>query len=100
MDTLQKIQTKIHQGDFRFSDHAVKRMISRKIVREELEQAISNGEVIEEYPDDKYSPTCLIYGKSKSGRHLHVHVSVPRKVVVITAYDPDPAEWDNYRTRR
>jgi hypothetical protein len=78
----------------------IKKMISRRIVREEPERAISNGEVIEEYPDDKYSPTCLIYGKSKSGRHLHVHVSVPPKVVVITTYDPDPAEWDNYRTRR
>jgi hypothetical protein len=100
MDILQKIQTKIHEGDFRFSDHAIKRMISRRIIREELEQAISAGEIIEEYPDDKYSPTCLIYGMSKSGRHLHVHISVPPKVVVITTYEPDPAEWDNYRIRR
>jgi len=100
MNTLQKIQAKIHEGDFRFSDHAIKRMISRRIVRKELEQAISNGEIIDQYPEDKYSPTCLIYGRSESGRHLHVHVSVPPKVVVITTYEPDPTEWCNYRIRR
>ncbi len=75
-------------------------MISRKIIREEMEHAILKGQIIEEYPDDKYSPTCLIYGKSEAGRHLHIHLSVPPKVVVITTYEPDPAEWDNYQIRR
>lgn len=98
--TITVIQDKIEQGDHRFSDHAVKRMIERNIDRREVEQAILNGEIIEEYPDDKYSPSCLIYGRTGQGRPLHVQVSLPPKVVIITVYEPDPVDWVDYRFRR
>jgi hypothetical protein len=98
--SLTGIQDKIFKGEYRVSDHAVKRMIKRSIERHETVEAILNGEIIEEYPDDKYSPSCLIYGKTKAGRKLHVQVSLPPKVVVITTYDPDPAEWIDFRIRR
>jgi hypothetical protein len=62
--------------------------------------SIGNTEIIEEYPNDKYSPSCLVNGVSKAGRHLHVQISVPPTVAVITAYDPDPTEWIGYRVRR
>lgn len=58
------------------------------------------GETIEEYPDDKYSPSCLIYGKTDTGRDLHVQLSLPSSVVIITVYDPDPEEWINCKIRR
>ena len=69
---LESIRDKIFQGDYRFSDHAVKQMIIRSISRKELQEAVVDGELIEEYPDDKYSPSCLIYGKTKADRDLHV----------------------------
>jgi len=65
---IYHIQAKIRTGDYRFSDHAVKRMIKRAINRHEIEEAILTGESVEEYPDDKYLPTCLIYGKTHEGR--------------------------------
>ncbi|MBN2031911.1 MAG: DUF4258 domain-containing protein [Deltaproteobacteria bacterium] len=40
----------------------MKRMIRRSIDRVEVEEAVLRGEIIEEYPDDKYSPSFLIYG--------------------------------------
>jgi len=43
-------------------------MIKRAINRHEIEEVILTGESVEEYPDDKYSPTCLIYGKTHEGR--------------------------------
>ena len=89
---IDGIRDKISIGDYRFSDHAVKRMIKRSVDRLEIEEAVLSGEIIEEYPDDKYSPSCLIYGKSHSGRHLHVQLSLPPTVVIITAYDPAETE--------
>lgn len=59
-----------------------------------------SGEIIEEYHDDKYSPSCLIYGKTEVGRDLHIQVSYPPSVVVITVYEPDPEEWVDFKTRR
>jgi len=97
---MEEIRADIWTGNYRVSDHAVKRMIKRSIDRIEIEEAILAGEIIEEYPDDKYSPSCLIYGMSKAGRHLHVQISLPPSVVVITAYEPDPSEWTDFRVRR
>lgn len=97
---IKGIQDKIIKGEHRFSDHAVKRMIQKTIDRLEAEDAIMHGEIIEEYPGDKYSPSCLIYGKTKAGRDLHIHISLPPVVVVITIYEPDPKEWINCRMRR
>lgn len=97
---INLIKDKILEGEYRFSEHAVKKMIKRLIERFEVEDAIINGEIIEEYPDDKYSPSCLIYGKTRNGRDLHIQASLPPAVVVITAYEPDPSEWINCRIRR
>ena len=98
--SITKIQSKIQKGEYRFSDHAVKRMIKRGIDRHEVEDAIIKGEMIEEYPDDKYSPSCLIYGETNDGRNLHVQVSLPPTVVIITTYEPDNSEWIDYKIRR
>jgi len=97
---IKRIKDKIRNGEYRFSDHAVKRMIKRSINRSEIEDAVITGEIIEEYPDDKYSPSCLIYGKTKDGRNLHIQLSLPPLVVIITVYEPDKSEWIDYRFRR
>lgn len=98
--TIKGIRDKIKRGKYRFSNHAVKRMIKRSISRHEVEEVILRGEIIEEYPDDKYSPSCLVYGRTKRGKDLHVQISLPPTVVVITTYEPDPEEWINYKIRR
>ncbi|MEK6728927.1 MAG: DUF4258 domain-containing protein [Planctomycetota bacterium] len=97
---IKPIRDKILNGDYRISDHAVKRMIKRSIDRAEIEETVLAGEIIEEYPDDKYSPSCLICGKTNNGRDLHVQLSLPPSVVIITVYDPDPEEWINAKIRR
>ncbi|MEK6678709.1 MAG: DUF4258 domain-containing protein [Nitrospirota bacterium] len=98
--SINLIRDKVRNGEYRFSEHAIKRMIKRYIERSEVEEAIMAGEIIEEYPDDKYSPSHLIYGKTKKGRDLHAQVSLPPNVVVVTTYEPDPNEWINCRIRR
>ncbi|MCG2775713.1 MAG: DUF4258 domain-containing protein [Desulfobacterales bacterium] len=75
-------------------------MIKRTIGRHEVEEAILAGESIERYPDDKYSPTCLISGKTRAGRVLHVQASLPPLVVIVTTYEPDSEEWIDGKTRR
>jgi hypothetical protein len=97
---IRLIQVKTRTGDYRFSDHAVKRMIKRSIDRHEVEEAILAGEFIEQYLDDKYSPTCLIYRETRAGRVLHVQMSLPPLVVIVTAYEPDSEQWIDGKIRR
>ncbi|CAK8714725.1 MAG: protein of unknown function (DUF4258) [Candidatus Electronema aureum] len=52
---IHAIREQIRAGNYKFSDHAVKRMIKRSIRREEMEAVVLHDEIIEEYPHDKYS---------------------------------------------
>lgn len=93
------IRRPVGSGNYRFTAHATKQMAERSILRPEVEEAIVNGEIIEEYPGHRYGPCCLVHGRTGRGRHLHVVASlVP--VWIITAYEPDPVEWIDHRTRR
>ena len=96
----ENIRYKIRSGEYRLSDHAVRQMIKRSIARHDLEEAVLSGEIIEDYPEDKYSPSCLIYGLTKTGRNLHVQLSCPPTVIIITVYEPDAIEWLDCRIRR
>ena len=89
-------------GQFEFSRHAFKRVVERNIAEREIVQAGSRAEVIEEYPDDKYSPSCLLLGFTENARPLHIQVSLADAALVkiVTIYDPDPNEWIDYRQRR
>lgn len=75
--------------------HASTRAISRDIDDFEIEEAVISGMMIEDYPEDKYGPSCLILGYTRSGRLLHVQVTYPPKVRVITVYEPSPDEWES-----
>ena len=97
---LSTIREHVGAGEYKFSDHAVKRMMKRLISRKEIETVLLSGEIIEEYPEDKYSPSCLVSGMTEKGRALHVLVSLPPQVVIVTAYEPDPDEWIERKIRR
>ncbi len=83
-----------------FREHAIQKMVERNINDEEVIQAINNGEIIEEYPDDKYGPTCLIYGQTNINRPLHVLVPYTKPIWVITTYEPDESKWIDFKIRR
>jgi hypothetical protein len=99
---IEQIRTKIQAGQFEFSKHAVDQSILRQISVQELREAIANGEIIEDYPEDKYGPSCLILGFAQASRPLHIQCSYPSRplVKIITLYEPDPVRWIDFRVRR
>ena len=102
MTILDEIRTKIRNGQFEFSQHATDQTIIRHIRVQEVREAIEESEVIEDYPNDKYGPSCLILGFTKSKRPLHIQCSYPSRplVKIITLYEPDPLRWIHFKTRR
>jgi Domain of unknown function (DUF4258) len=103
MAMIGRIRVKLKMRQYEFSKHAVDQSIIRDISVREVEDAIaSRSEVIEDYPDDKYGPSCLILGYTKAGRPLHVQCSYPSRplVKIITLYEPDPDLWIDFRVRR
>ena len=103
MAIIDEIRIKINRRQYEFSKHAVDQSIIRDISVAEVEDAIvSRSEVIEDYPEDKYGPSCLILGFTKTGRPLHVQCSYPSRPIVkiITLYQPDPDLWIDLRIRK
>ena len=84
------------------TDHAADILASRRIDRREIRQAGAQANIIEDYPEDKYSPSCLLLGFASANRPLHVLVSRDDTalVKVITVYEPDPEIWIDYTRRR
>ena len=76
MKTITEIRLQLQKGDFEFSRHALKRTVERNISEQEIMQIAENAIIIEEYPDDKYSPSCLILGITKTSRPLHLQESM------------------------
>lgn len=103
MSVLDGIPIKIERRQYEFSKHAVGQGIIRDISVAEIEEALlSRSEIIEDYPDDKYGPSCLILGFTEAGRPLHLQCSYSsRKIIkIITLYEPNPRFWHNLRVRR
>jgi hypothetical protein len=100
--TLSEIQHQLQTGTFEFTRHAFKRAVERNISEREIIEAGANVIIIEDYPDDKYSPSCLILGLTIADRALHLQVSRMESdlLKIITLYEPNESEWLNYRTRK
>lgn len=82
--------------------HAAKRMLQRGIRAADVEAVIAHGEIIEDYPDDTPFPSRLLLG-APGGRALHVVAAdEPGTDItyIVTAYYPDPAQWDAGLRRR
>ncbi len=102
MEKLETIRAAFVAGRFDFTEHAAERAVERTISESELREAGSLAVTIEEYPHDKYGPTRLLLGFTEVGRALHIQVAdFPSPLVrIVTVYEPDPAEWEDYERRK
>ena len=87
-----------------FLPHAVRQMSrpDRMIRVAEVRSCVTGGELIEDYPEDVRGHSCLILGDGDDRRPIHV-VCSPKAdyLAIITAYEPDPAQWEaDFKTRR
>jgi hypothetical protein len=85
---------------FIISNHARVRMFQRNISTEEIENVITSGEMIEDYPDDEPCPSALFLGFTKG---IPCHIVVAQCIDharIITVYQPEKDKWIDYKIRR
>lgn len=86
-----------------YRQHAVKRMHERCISEEEIEQAIANGIIIENYPADTPYPSVLLlgYAGTKAVHVVYADDVTDSMIIIITVYVPDTTIWcEDLKTRR
>jgi hypothetical protein len=78
------------------------RIEERGIYPSDIKHCIMDGEIIEQYPDDYPSPSCLILGHNVNGDYIHAVIgSDGEQLWFITAYKPSSEKWESdLKTRK
>lgn len=100
---LEEIIDAIRYDRIRITDHADEEAQADHLSFDEIFMSVFQGEIIEDYPDDKPYPSCLVYGETFNKVPVHsvwAYNQDNRWAVLITVYRPDPRHWINWRTRR
>ncbi len=103
---LEEIRRLLDEGRYELSLHAQQERLEENIDITEIEEAVlSQGEILEEYPDDPRGESCLILGFVQA-EPIHVVFGwagrkrdAARILRVITVYRPTIPKWADPRTR-
>ena len=91
---LERIRTQAETDQIRITIHAQQEMVDEDISLDQVRQAIANGRILENYPQHRRGPCCLVNGRTESDRPLHVVCTTAQPVlIIITTYEPKPPKW-------
>ena len=96
MLTLDWIKQCVTEQSYRFSRHGDKERQNDALTLDEVEQALLNGRIIEQYADTGRGESCLLAGFSDAGKPVHVVCGIMGEtLVIITVYIPTPPKFIN-----
>jgi hypothetical protein len=102
-DPLVFICEKVRARAVLWTYHVNIRLRDRFIPRESILGSVDTYDVIESYPDDKYLPSYLVFARH-GGDVVHILFAVDVQtgsVSIVTAYRPNPDEWEaDQKTRK
>ncbi len=99
---LAKVQSLVKKRHVIWRRHALERLLERGLTRSKIFDALTTGELIEDYSADRHIPSGLVLGWQGN---CPIHVVVAREdddsLAIITAYEPTLEHFEtDFRTRR
>lgn len=98
-DIFERIKRLVAGGSVRISEHGYDELVADDIRSHDIIEGIGDGRVVEDYPDYPKGPCVLVLQADRNGNSIHVVWGIPRghsePAVVVTAYRPDPIQWQN-----
>lgn len=97
-----EIQEFCSLSKIKWSQRCTERMQERDISIKDVKNCIAYGEIIEDYPDDFPTPSCLIFGYTINNKVMHVVVGKDERYIwIITAYYPSTDRFNSdLKTKR
>ncbi|MCX7113263.1 MAG: DUF4258 domain-containing protein [Proteobacteria bacterium] len=81
---------------YRYSRHGDRERQNDLLTLEEVEQALLNGRIIEQYPDTGRGESCLLAGFTDLGKPVHIVCGgMDEWMVIVTVYVPTPPKFKN-----
>ena len=101
---VEKVRALIIARDVHISEHGYDELAEDGLSVREVLGGVREAILVEEYPEFPKGPCALFLQKDRMGAPVHVVWGIPKghdkPVVLVTAYRPDPARWDETFTRR
>ena len=99
---IEEIRALCSDETIEVTSHMLQRLQKRNIAYSEVKQALWNGVIIEDYPEDYPYPSCLVLGITTNSRIIHIVVGIGGdKLWLITAYEPDSDKWsEDFKVRK
>jgi len=97
--TLEEIKEKVRKNEYDYTLHAEIERKADSLTFYQIEAAILEGEILEQYPDDGRGESCLLLGFSDN---IPIHVVCGwrgTRIVIITVYVPKPSKFVDPWTR-
>lgn len=102
--TLERVRALVARGDVRVSLHGYEELAADGIRVRDVIDGLNTAVVVEDYPDYSKGPCVLALEHDRSNQPIHVVWGIPAgrdsPAVVVTAYRPDPAKWDDTWQKR
>jgi hypothetical protein len=102
--TLEQVRALVARGEVRVSDHGYDELAADHLLVRDVIDGLAGAVVIEDYPDYPKGPCVLVLEQDGSGQPIHVVWGIPlgqtSPAVVVTAYRPDSARWDETWQKR
>ncbi|WP_457665541.1 DUF4258 domain-containing protein [Thiolapillus sp.] len=101
---VEKVRALVKSGEVRISEHGYDELAEDSLTAKEVLGGIEEAIVVEEYPNYPKGACILLLQKDKSRSPVHVVWGIPKghdsPAVLVTAYRPDPEQWNESFTKR
>lgn len=93
---INRIHQQIKNEKYLWSYHADEERRNDGLEIKDVEKAILNGKILENYPDDPRGASCLICGEVRPGLAVHVVCGKNKMgfLRIITVYKPTLPKWE------
>ena len=103
--TFEIVFQLVRQNKILISDHGYDELAADDIFINDIIQGVTNGIVVEDYPNFPKGACVLVLQEDSDGNPIHVVWGIPKggssPAVIVTAYRPDLRKWSaDFRRRK
>jgi hypothetical protein len=92
--SIESLRAVARSESVRVTVHAHQEMVEENVSMDDVLEAITAGDIIEDYPTHRRGACCLVGGTTRAGRPLHIVCTTEQPIlVIITVYEPKPPKW-------